>query len=74
MIDTSLFPYQSFPIRLEIPEGKNLKLCFFQCVEHLDKHIERHKLDRKKIKISSKDGSVVSKSNKKTKKTKNDRS
>lgn len=49
MIGTSLFPYSSFPIRLEHEDRqKGMITCFFQVPEHLDNYINRHKIDRKK--------------------------
>jgi len=52
MINTSLFPYESFPIRLEHDDKQKGRMtCFFQCEEHLEKYIERGKLDRKKCVI-----------------------
>lgn len=55
MIDTSLFPYETFPIRLEFGEKKNTTICHFQCQEHLDKYLERYRLDTKTIKIDYRD-------------------
>lgn len=49
MIDTSMFPYPSFPIRLEYEDRAGKMVCFFICEEHLEKHLKRHKLDRKKV-------------------------
>ena len=56
MIDTSLFPYDTFPIRLEFGEKKDVTLCYFQCDEHLQKYIIRHKLDKRKLKVTYRDG------------------
>lgn len=55
MIDTSLFPYQNYPYRLEFGEKKNITLCFFECKEHLDKYIERYKLKAKDIQVQYRD-------------------
>ena len=55
MIDTSLFPYETFPIPLEYGEKKNPIICHFQCQEHLDKYLERYKLDKRTIKIDYRD-------------------
>ncbi len=52
----SLFPYETFPIRLEFGEKKDTTLCYFQCDEHLQKYITRHKLDKRKIKVIYRDG------------------
>ncbi len=51
MIDTSMFPYFSHPIRLEYEEKKGSVVCFFECEEHLKKHLERYKLNKKKVSI-----------------------
>ena len=57
MIDTSVFPYDTFPIRLQFGEKKkNITVCYFQCQEHLDKYLERHKLDKRTTKIDYRDG------------------
>jgi hypothetical protein len=56
MIDTSLFPYDTFPIRLEFGEKKDITICHFQCDEHLQKYIIRHRLDKRKIKVLYRDG------------------
>lgn len=56
MIDTSLFPYETFPIRLEFGEKKNLTICHFQCDAHLQKYLERYKLDKRTIKVTYRDG------------------
>lgn len=51
MIDTSLFPYPSFPIRLEYEDKSGKMTCFFICEEHLTKHLDRHKLNKNKVVI-----------------------
>ena len=56
MIDTSLFPYEKFPIRLEIGEKKDVTTCYFECDAHLQKYLTRYKLDKRKIKITYRDG------------------
>ena len=55
MINTELFPYETFPIRLEFGEKKNTTICHFQCQEHLDKYLERSKLDKRTIKLDYRD-------------------
>ena len=50
------FPYESFPIRLEFGENKNTTVCHFQCEEHLQKYLERYKLDKRTIRIDYRDG------------------
>ena len=59
MIDTSLFPYDTFPIRLEFGEKKNTTVSYFQCEDHLQKYLERYKLDKRTIKIDYRDGEPV---------------
>ena len=56
MISTELFPYETFPIRIEFGEKKNTTICHFQCQEHLDKYLERYKLDKRTIKLDYRDG------------------
>ena len=56
MISTELFPYETFPIRLEFGEKKNNTVCHFQCEEHLQKYLERYRLDKRTIKIDYRDG------------------
>lgn len=55
MIDTSLFPYQNFPYRLEFGEKKDLTVCYFECDEHLQKYLTRYKIDKRKAKILNRD-------------------
>lgn len=45
--------HEAFPFHLEYKEDKATKHCYFQCEVHMDKHIERYKLDRRTIKISA---------------------
>jgi len=59
LISTELFPYETFPIRLEFGEKKNTTVSYFQCREHLDKYLERYKLDKRTIKIDYRDGEPV---------------
>lgn len=56
MISTELFPYENHPYRLEFGEKKNSTVCFFSCEEHLDKYLERYRLDSKTTKIDYRDG------------------
>ena len=56
MISTELFPYDKFGFRLEFGEKKNSTVCYFECQEHLDKYLERYKLDKRTIKIDYRDG------------------
>lgn len=62
--NAELFPYETFPIKLQVKEGKSVTVCFFQCDEHLQKHLERYKLDKKDIKIDYRDGEPVVRSKK----------
>ena len=64
MISTELFPYETFPIRLEFGEKKNTTVSYFQCQEHLDKYLERYKLDKRTIKLDYRDGESVVRSKK----------
>ena len=59
MISTELFPYEKFAFRLEFGEKKNSTICWFECQEHLDKYLERYKLDKRTIKIDCRDEPVV---------------
>jgi hypothetical protein len=59
MISTEMFPYETFPIRLEFGEKKNTTVSYFQCEEHLQKYLERYKLDKRTIKIDYRDGEPV---------------
>ena len=64
MISTELFPYENHPYRLEFGEKKNPTVCFFSCEQHLDKYLERYKLDKKTLKIDYRDGKPVDTSEK----------
>jgi len=64
MISTELFPYDKFGYRLEFGEKKNSTICWFECSEHLDKYLERYKLDKRTIKIDYRDGEPVEPSQK----------
>lgn len=46
-----MFPYSFHPIRLEYEEKKGKIICFFECEEHLEKHLVQHKLNKKKVTI-----------------------
>ena len=59
MTETPLFPYEKFAFRLEFGEGKNTTICWFECEEHLQKYLERYKLDKRTIKIDYRDGEPV---------------
>jgi len=55
------FPYNGFPIRVSHIEGKIKKLCWFQCVEHFEKYIERHKLKPNDYEVSTNGVALVGK-------------
>ena len=65
-----LFPYEGFPIRLEHKEGKTKKVCHFQCVDHFEKYVTRHKLKPSECKALHRDGIDISKKKKKAPKRK----
>ena len=64
MIDTTLFPYENHPFRLEFGEKKNLSICWFNCEEYLQKHITRHNLKQKEITIHYRDEKPIRSSKK----------
>jgi len=64
LISTELFPYETFPIRLEFGEKKNTTVSYFQCEEHLQKYLERYKLDKRTIKLDYRDGEPTKSSEK----------
>ena len=39
-----MFPFETFPFRLEYKDGNDIRVCHFQCEEHRDKHIKRYGL------------------------------
>ena len=55
-IDTELFPYKDFPIRLQFGEKKQTTICYFECEAHLQKYLERYKIDTKTLKLDYRDG------------------
>ena len=59
MISTEMFPYDKFGFRLEFGDKKNPTICWFECQEHLDKYLERYKMDMRTIKIDYRDEPVV---------------
>ena len=59
MISTELFPYDKFGFRLEFGDKKNPTICWFECQEHLDKYLERYKMDMRTIKIDYRDGEPI---------------
>ena len=65
-----LFPYETFPWRLEVNKdyhnvkGIALTVCHFECEEHLQKYIDRYKLNPKNYKVSNRDGKSLKSSQK----------
>ena len=55
-----LFPYQTFPWRLEFDKT----VCHFECEEHLQKYLDRYKLKPKHYKVSNRDGKSLKSSQK----------
>ena len=53
MIDTSLFPYQNHPVRLEVPQEN--RIAWFQDDFYLQKYITCTKLKLKDIKVLYRD-------------------
>jgi hypothetical protein len=53
MIDTSLFPYETFPVRLEIPQEN--RIAWFSDDYNLQKYLSRVKLKPKDIKVLYRD-------------------
>ena len=65
-----LFPYQTFPWRLEVNKdhhnvkGIALTVCHFECDEHLQKYLDRYKLKSKDYQVSNRDGKSLKSSQK----------
>jgi len=65
-----LFPYQTFPRRLEVNKdchnvkGIALTVCHFECEEHLQKYLDRYKLRPRDYKVSNRDGKSLKSSKK----------
>ena len=65
-----LFPYVTFPWRLEVNKdhhnvkGIALTVCHFECEEHLQKYLDRYKLKPKDYKVSNRDGKSLKSSTK----------
>jgi hypothetical protein len=51
IFDTLSF-HETFPFTLIHKDGKEDKVCYFVCQEHLDKYIFRYKLNKKDYTIS----------------------
>jgi len=54
MTEPTLFPFESFSVRLEIKEEN--RLCWFKDDYDLQKYLTRYKLDKRKIKVDYRDG------------------
>ena len=65
-----LFPYVTFPWRLEVNKdchnvkGIALTVCHFECEEHLQKYLDRYKLKPKDYQVSNRDGKSLKSSQK----------
>ena len=65
-----LFPYVTFPWRLEVNKdchnvkGIALTVCHFECEEHLQKYLDRYKLKPKDYKVSNRHGKSLKSSKK----------
>ena len=53
--EKDLFPHSGFPIRLEYQDRNDYRICWFQCQDHLDKHVTRYKLKASELKIQYQD-------------------
>ena len=66
----ALFPYVTFPWRLEVNKdhhnvkGIALTVCHFECEEHLQKYLDRYKLKPKDYQVSNRDGKSLKSSKK----------
>ena len=65
-----LFPYETFPWRLEVNKdchnvkGVALTVCHFECEEHLQKYLDRCKLNSRDYKVSNRNGKSLKSSKK----------
>lgn len=57
--DSNKFPHSGFPIRLEYTDGKDKKICWFQCEEHFTKHVTRYKLNPKEYEVYTNNVALV---------------
>lgn len=65
VIDTSLFPYENFDVRLEIKEEN--RIAWFKDEYDLQKYLIRSRLDKRTLKIDYRDGEPISTSKKRKK-------
>lgn len=49
--DNDLFPHLSFPYRLEYDDKGIKKVCWFECEDHLVKHITRYHIEKGKVDV-----------------------
>jgi hypothetical protein len=54
MTEPTLFPFESFSVRLELKEEN--RLCWFKDDYDLQKYLMRYKLDKRKTKVDYRDG------------------
>jgi hypothetical protein len=45
------FPHSEFPYKLVHKDGNETRTCYFMNEVHLNKHLERYRLDKRKVKI-----------------------
>ena len=57
MTEPTLFPYESFGVRLELKDEN--RLCWFKDDYDLQKYLTRYKLDKRKIKVDYRDGESI---------------
>jgi hypothetical protein len=57
--DQDLFPHTGFPVRLEYQDGKEHRICWFQCQNHLDKHLTRYSIKTKDATIYYQDPTLA---------------
>lgn len=50
-----VFPHSGFPYKVSHKDDKETRHCYFMNEVHMNKYIQRYKLDRKKIKILFRD-------------------
>jgi len=54
------FPYDKFSYRLELKETP-IRICWFECEEHLERYIEKHKLKARDYVKETKNVEIVGK-------------
>lgn len=48
------FPYSTFRYRLELKEGKENRVCWFECEEHVDRFLKTQKLKKNSYNLTIK--------------------